>query len=175
MDRGCRFTNYQKKRIRQSQRRFARCTHGHYWPELNGQSSLRQRKRNFRLTASVGRRMSCRFLASTLSGRRMSCRFLVSTLSGKSPSGWSVLSTANGASGGFTTCTSPSGFEKSGRSGSHAGANSIKKHGTPVFRQSYGQLRKRRLRTEKSSSGYKTELGFSLARRVPKTCCRAGP
>ena len=28
MDRGCRFTNYQKKRIRQSPRRFARCTHG---------------------------------------------------------------------------------------------------------------------------------------------------
>src|SRR5438874_13512850 len=53
----------------------------------------------------------------------------------------------------------PKWFREKGRSGSHAGANSIKKHGTPVFRQSYGQLRKRRLRTEKSSSGYKTELG----------------
>src|SRR5207237_2681319 len=40
-----------------------------------------------------------------------------------------------------------SGFEKSRRSGSHAEARSIRKHGTQVSRLSYGRLKKKRPRT----------------------------
>src|SRR5438874_1950682 len=47
MDRGCRFTNYQKNRIRQSPRRFARCTHGQLLARVERAEQLATTKTKF--------------------------------------------------------------------------------------------------------------------------------